>query len=152
MVYKWKNYKYSVPAEIVGNHFEKLEKTQGNLTSATVLESARPTDSPIHSLFEWDDTKAAEKYRLKQATQIICNLAVEIETDKKPIECRAFMEVTNEKNGKFVNVQSAFQCEESREIVLHRALQELAVFKQKYKNLKELAKVFDAIEDLENVI
>lgn len=145
MVYKWKNYKYSVPAEVVGKHFKKLEQKEGALTSQNVLESARSEKSPIHSLFEWDDTKAAEQYRLKQAAQIICNLTVEIETDDKPIECRAYMDVSEAKVGSFINVQSAFQSEESREVVLRRALNELSAFKTKYKNLLELQDVFDVI-------
>ena len=146
MVYKWKNYKYSVPAEIVGKHFQKLEKKEGTLTSQNVLESARSEKSPIHSLFEWDDTKAAEQYRLKQAAQLICNLTVEIETDDKPIECRAYMDVSEAKVGSFINVQSAFQSEESRDVVLRRALNELSAFKTKYKNLLELQDVFDVID------
>lgn len=146
MVYKWKNYKYSVPAEIVGKHFQKLEKKEGALTSQNVLESARSEKSPIHSLFEWDDTKAAEQYRLKQAAQLICNLTVEIETDDKPIECRAYMDVSEAKVGSFINVQSAFQSEESRDVVLRRALNELSAFKAKYKNLLELQDVFDVID------
>lgn len=146
MVYKWKNYKYSVPAEVVGKHFQKLEKKEGALTSQNVLESARSEKSPIHSLFEWDDTKAAEQYRLKQAAQLICNLTVEIETDDKPIECRAYMDVSEAKVGSFINVQSAFQSEESRDVVLRRALNELSAFKTKYKNLLELQDVFDVID------
>lgn len=146
MVYKWKNYKYSVPAEVVGKHFQKLEKKEGTLTSQNVLESARSEKSPIHSLFEWDDTKAAEQYRLKQAAQLICNLTVEIETDDKPIECRAYMDVSEAKVGSFINVQSAFQSEESRDVVLRRALNELSAFKAKYKNLMELKDVFDVID------
>lgn len=146
MVYKWKNYKYSVPAEVVGKHFQKLEKKEGALTSQNVLESARSEKSPIHSLFEWDDTKAAEQYRLKQAAQLICNLTVEIETDDRPIECRAYMDVSEAKVGSFINVQSAFQSEESRDVVLRRALNELSAFKTKYKNLLELQDVFNVID------
>lgn len=152
MVYKWKTYQYKVSADVVGKHFEELEKVTGNITSEIVLDSARNEDSPIHSLFEWDDSIAAEQYRLKQATTLICNLAVEIETDKKPIECRAFMEVTDQKVGTFMNVQSAFENHDTRQIVLDRAKRELTMFKQKYKNLNELAKVFDAIDEFEKAM
>ena len=148
MVYKWKTYGYSVPAKVVGKHFEKLEKKQGELTSQNVLDSARPEKSPIHSLFEWDDSKAAEQFRLKQASQLICNLSVEIETEDKPVEVRAYMDVSEAKVGSYLNVKSAFENKDTREIVLRRALNELIAFKAKYKNLMELQKVFDAIESL----
>jgi len=152
LVYKYKNYKYSIPAEVVGKHFEKLEKEEGSLTSKIVLDSARAEESPIHSLFEWDDSVAAEQYRLRQATQLICNLTVEVETEERPIECRAYMDVSEAKTGSFVNVKSAFQVEETRDIVLKRALNELIAFKTKYKNLLELQTVFEAIDTLEKVI
>lgn len=152
MVYKYKNIKYSVPAEVVGKHFEKLEETEGCLTSKNVLESARPEDSPIHNIFEWDDSVAAEQYRLVQATKLICNLTVEVETEDKPIECRAFMDVSEAKAGSFVNVQSAFQVEETRDIVLRRALNELIAFKTKYKNLMELKEVIEVIDTLTEAI
>lgn len=152
MVYKYKSIKYSVPAEVVGKHFEKLEKEEGCLTSKNVLDSARPEESPIHNIFEWDDSVAAEQYRLAQATKLICNLTVEIETEDKPIECRAFMDVSEAKVGSFVNVQSAFQVEETRDIVLRRALNELIAFKAKYKNLMELKEVIEVIDKLTEAI
>ena len=153
MVYKYKSIKYSVPAEVVGKHFEKLEKEEGCVTNKNVLDSARPVDSPIHNLFEWDNSVAAEQYRLVQATKLICNLTVEVETEDKPIECRAFVDVSEEsRTGSFINVNAAFRSEETREIVLKRALNELIAFKTKYKNLVELKRIFSAIEELKEVI
>jgi hypothetical protein len=44
-----------------------LERPAGEhsdeLTEEIVLEAARSPDSYLHSLFEWDDAKAARKYR-----------------------------------------------------------------------------------------
>lgn len=149
MVYKWKDYKYPIKAEVVGKHFEKVEKKYGELTSVNVLESARPEKSPIHSLFEWNDTQAAEKYRLEQASKLIVNLSVEVQTeDKKPLICRAFVNVSEKKNGSFINIESAFKSEETKDIVLKRALQELQAFEQKYKNLELFADLFSEIESL----
>ena len=42
-------------------------KTNRPVTPSMVLEAARAKDSPLHGLFVWDDTEAAEKYRLIQA-------------------------------------------------------------------------------------
>lgn len=43
----------------------------GDLRPADIVADARSTDSPLHELFEWDDTLAAELYRLSQATRIL---------------------------------------------------------------------------------
>lgn len=148
MVYKWNSYKYPVAAEVVGKHFEKVEKKYGELNSKNVLESARSEKSPIHSLFEWDDTQAAEKYRLEQASKLIVNLNIEVETgEAKPILCRAFVNVSEKKSGSFINIESAFQSEETKELVLKRALDELKAFEQKYKNLEILSDLFLEIDD-----
>lgn len=147
MVYSWNKQGYSISAEIVGKEFCKIEKQYGALTSENVLESAKSDDSPLHDIFEWDDTIAANKYRLYQATKLICNLKCEVATDEeKTFVVRAYLNVSENKKGSFVNVQSAFENPDSRKLVLERALQELESFKNKYMELSELASVFDAID------
>lgn len=149
MVYRWESYKYSVPAEVVGAEFEKIEKEHGKITSQFVLDSARDTDSPIHSMFEWDNAIAGEKYRLHQATTIILSLKVEKETEKKPKVLRAYYNVSEtEKKGSFINVDSAFSNPDTQEIILKRALREFQSFRNKYENLKEFAEVFEKFDEV----
>lgn len=147
--YEWDGVNYSVPADIVGKHFEKLEKENGTINRRLVLESAKPKDSPIHDLFEWDDTIAAENYRLTQARLLISNLNVVIEHEKaEPLEIRAYANISETKEGRFINIESAFKSEESKEIVIKRALQELKAFENKYKNLELFGELFNLIDNL----
>lgn len=39
-----------------------------------LVERARPNDSPIHHLFEWNDSVAGERYRLEQARLYIARV------------------------------------------------------------------------------
>jgi len=48
-----------------------LENERGELTPHAVLDDARDPSSPLHSQFDWDDTRAAEKYRVEQARRLI---------------------------------------------------------------------------------
>jgi hypothetical protein len=41
------------------------------LTPATLVTDARDPQSPLHTLFEWDNERAAEEYRLNQAREVI---------------------------------------------------------------------------------
>lgn len=41
------------------------------VTVETVLAEAEKLDSPLHAFFEWDDTKAAKKFRVMQAYALI---------------------------------------------------------------------------------
>ncbi len=45
----------------------KKLKRDGQLTASGILKMAENESSPLHSIFEWDDTKAAREYRLYQA-------------------------------------------------------------------------------------
>ena len=88
--YSWNiNGLYKVDANDVGKEFEKLGD---NLTPETVLNVARDENNVMHSMFEWNDEIAGEKYRKHQAAQMICSLRVEIIKDDKPTKkVRAFV-------------------------------------------------------------
>ncbi len=147
MVYSYKLYQYKVPAEVVGEEFEKIEKQYGKLTNELVLQSAESEDSPLHEIFEWDDAVAGHKWRLEQATKLIVNLTVEVESNNKPKAVRAYLNVSeDDRRGTFINVNSAFNNPDTREIVLKRALNELEMFKKKYSELSELSMVFAQID------
>lgn len=53
---------------------ELTRKASGNLTPSAVLAEARKKTSVLHRMFEWNDTKAAEKYRLFQARELIASV------------------------------------------------------------------------------
>ena len=149
MVYSWKLYSYKVPAETVGQEFEKIEKQYGKLTNDLVLQDAEDENSPLHELFEWDNEVAGHKYRLQQATQLIISLAIEPEETPKPKPVRAYYNVSSdEKKGSFINMKSAFSNPDTKDIILQRAKKELEAFKVKYQNLSELADVFEKIDEL----
>jgi hypothetical protein len=50
---------------------QEIYQERGRLTAHDVLEEARVPGHPLHSRFEWDDSVAAERYRLDQARQLI---------------------------------------------------------------------------------
>lgn len=145
MVYQWR-YSMKVPAQKAGQEIERIEKKYGAATPENVLEESRKENSVLHPLFEWDDEKAAEKYRLHQASVIICNLRVTEEGKKEAPAVRAFVNVSEEKKGSFMSVMKALEMKQTREVVLRRALMELREFEQKYKDLQELSDVIAAIE------
>lgn len=150
MVYSWKNYGYSVGADVVGKEFEAIESKYGEITSQYVLQEAADENNPMHELFEWDDTVAANKYRLHQASVLICNLAVEVEDniEEKKLITRAYVDISDSDKGSFINVVSAFKNPDSKTVVLQRAYNELAAFKAKYQNLSELALIINSIDEV----
>jgi hypothetical protein len=147
--YEYVGRKFGVSADIVGAEMEKIEKRDGEVTNRSLLEAGRPEDSALHGLFEWNDGKAAELYRLKQATDVITHIAIKV--DGKPEEpYRAYVNIKlsdgQTESGRFINVQSAMENEETRKIVLSAALAEMKRFSNKYAKYRELSEVFEAID------
>ena len=65
-----------VTPQVVGDTLQRIEKQNGVVTPASVVKIAEPKNAPLHPCFEWDDTKAAEKFRLDQARLIIRSVEV----------------------------------------------------------------------------
>ena len=53
-------------------------ETKGRITAHAVLDAARPESSPIHDCFDWNDSEAAEKWRLEQARELIRRVKIEL--------------------------------------------------------------------------
>lgn len=83
MNYKWKMASFArhVDIDAAMDEIRKAELVYGKITTESVLNIARDKSSALHGLFEWDDSKAAEKYRLQQAMTIINNIEVVIVSD-----------------------------------------------------------------------
>ena len=52
-------------------HVRSLESADGTITPDVVVADARRKDSPLHSLFEWDKSKAAAMHWIQQAREVI---------------------------------------------------------------------------------
>lgn len=148
MVYKPKN-KYSwgdgwhpkMDANVVGGVVEKIESEHGAVTKELLLEESRPEDSATHSMFEWDNDKAAEKWRLEQAKQTINALrVVYVKPDKEKVTVKAFVNVSDFSNkAVFRNVDIALRDEDMREIYLKRIRSELEAYIKRNQDFEELA-------------
>ncbi len=71
--------------ENVAERLLELERVNGRLAPADVVDAARDPESPLHSHFTWDDTEAAEKYRLSQARTLIRTVKLEITVRDVPL-------------------------------------------------------------------
>lgn len=156
-------YAYKVPAQTVGKVLESIEEKEGKVTTASFLEYSRPETSETHSMFEWDDKIAGEKYRLRQSAAIIGQIEVEIQYIDTPQEASeiqitpvpAFVNVAGKStraSATFVNVIAAHEDSALWKQVMQNALCELNSFKRKYARYKEFAKVISAIEELERSV
>lgn len=129
------------------NEIAKLN--DGILRPEDVIEYARNKNTELHSRFNWDDDEAAHLWRLHQARNLI-RIVVSYEKHSGKI-CRAWVSLSPDRDGSgggYRSMVTVLSNEEMRARLLSDAKEELEVFKEKYSVLKELAKVFEAIESL----
>lgn len=148
-----RGFNFKVPAQVVGDTIEELSK-HGAVTSQALLEVSRPEDAPTHNLFEWDDSVAAERYRLQQATVAINSIEITIvdESNGTAVQQAAFVNIVEKrvaKAGAFMPIEVAMSDDLMRDTMLRNAMNELKAFRKKYEQLSELTAIFDQIKKIE---
>lgn len=89
-----KGYRAKVPAKIVGPELLRLagDRGLGGLTPKEIVNAAKAKRSPIHRVFEWNDSVAGEHYRLQQARLLIGNLRIlVVYANREPLIHRVFV-------------------------------------------------------------
>ena len=115
----------------------------GKFTPMEVLEKAKDETTELHKCFEWNDSIAAEKYRLEQAKNIIRMLVYKKENKEQQVV--RYYAKTETKHVYQPTKQFLVQ-EDEYQGLLRRALAELESFKKKYHTLTELENIFEAME------
>lgn len=122
----------------------------GTLTPQLVLARARDESSPLHSHFTWDDSEAAERYRLDEARRLIVRVKVEIQTrpNEAPTRVRAFTSLMSDRmiGGGYRSTVTVLADMDQRSELLRTALAELQAFQRKYRHLSELTTVMHEID------
>ena len=137
---------YKVPADVAGEVCEQLQNSEAGLSPATLLEASRSESAPLHGEFEWNDSEAAEKYRLHQAAGLIRNLTiVSKRTDGSSVSDRAFV-VTPGGESKYTALSHALSREDLRDALLESARRDAKCFIAKYKRLAEVSGVTAAMQ------
>jgi hypothetical protein len=154
-------------AQAVGERLEAIRHSRQLLTPSVVLDDASNPGSPLHAFFEWDDTVAANRYRVDQAGHLIRSIQVTfvdveqapsrqielagVQSDQKSTAnpVRAFVSIrSDDGDPSYVSTMQAMSDPAMRTQVLKQAHDELAAVGRKYRELSELSQVFQAIESV----
>lgn len=145
MIYKWKISKYAMDAQAAGEELERIRSKYNSITPEIVVEESRSVDAVLHNCFEWNDAKAAEAYRARQAQALICNIVVEnVEDVGVEDSIRAFVHVQKD----YKPIETVVRVKDYRQEMLNNALKELKAFKDKYRALSELNEIFSCVDEL----
>lgn len=117
-----------------------LHDRHAGLTPGLVLETARDPGHVLHGQFEWDDTQAAERYRLDQARALIRSFKVVYrEDDQEQRRVRAYVSTVSEDGPVYRATEEVLSDDFSRQLLLRGLERELAALRRKYGHLEEFA-------------
>ena len=129
------------------NEIIAIEKKDG-LTAETLLEKAKDDNSSLHDFFEWDDTVAAEKWRLVQARNVINEVKILVDdTEMYAFESVRVNAVTEENSEReYKSIVEILGTSEYKSQLIERAIHEIQHWKKRYEEITELSPIFDSIK------
>lgn len=123
----------------------------GELLAVDVVDAARPENSVLHGQFDWDDSEAAEKWRLHQARNLIRVTVEYVGPKERQVPARVFVSLTPDRRGdggKYRLLASVMSNREYRKQLIADAKDDMEHFKKKYAELRELESVFRAMREV----
>lgn len=151
MKYTWSNVWYKQDANKVGKELESI-KDIGELTNKEILEYAeKHRDTELAKCFEWDNEIAGKKYRLKQATDILCSISIVIDENKEPVEKTRVYVSTKSKDDEqrtFKKLVDVLDDDEEYKALVQKARKELDNCQEKYRSIIKLQDLKDIIFDI----
>ena len=135
----------------IKEELEEIRKDNGGLLDPVlVVEYARDQRTLLHNKFEWDDSIAGEQYRIWQARQIIRLELTVINKQNNGDPIRTYVSLIADRKSEnekgYRSLIDVLSDEEMRSQLLEEAKRDMDIFKRKYRMLKELSEVFEAMD------
>lgn len=140
-------------ARQIQQELEGIASRNGNeLRAEDVVEYARThTSSALHSKFTWNVKEASYEYWLWQARQII-RLTIRVQPRITPdAPTRVYVSLVNDREkpgGGYRRLLDVLADPAMRRDLMAQALRELEVWRAKYREVKELSAIFDAMDQI----
>lgn len=123
----------------------KAESADGLLYAPMVVDWARShPDSALHKSLEWNDTRAAQEYRIQQVRQLI-RVHVIAEDGAPQLVSLTF---DRKQNGGYRAVDDVLKNRDLSDIMLKDALDELTRIQTKYQRVQQLTGVWREVEKI----
>lgn len=133
---------------------ERLEQIRlangGILRPADVVQDAAAEDSPLHELFEWNDSEAAAAYRLAQARSVIRNVTYELRIGEAVRTTVAYVRDPDADHGEqgYRSVEDLISEEEAAHRALVEEFRRVAALLARARNLAAVLGLEGEVDDI----
>ncbi len=136
---------FKVDPEEAWAEIQKIRVSSGGLASPEdIVAAAKSKDSPIHSAFEWNNQKAAHKFRLQQARSLVGYFNLVFEDGAKG---PAMVSVKIADKRGYLPTEEATERHDLRAQVLKEAIAQLLAVQNRFRTLGELDAMFQVIRE-----
>jgi hypothetical protein len=148
--------RFKTDAEVAHKEVERIRKANGgDVDPEAIVQAAKAKRNPLHNEFEWDDKVAAHEYRLHRGRVLLSSIVVirdDVVSDRPQRVYHHVKKKSEHPEEKPKRVyRTAEQClqdDDTRAELLGRALKELISFRNRYRDLQELAVVLRGIDQI----
>lgn len=130
----------------IQGELEAIRKSnRGVLLPEQVVKFAKNSNTALHSRFDWSDRKAAHKYRLWQAREVINVYVTVLEADTEPV--KVYVSLYNDRKregGGYRALRNVMRNPKYRQQLFEQAEFEMQIFRQRYQRLLRLRPIFEA--------
>ena len=141
-------------AQVIGEELDRINNKYGEIRPQTVVDESRDDDAVLHPEFEWCDPVAAETYRREQARKLLRAIFV-VEEDRPKTRAFECVKVVREEAEEPRREERVFRTREeimadpdARAELMARAIRDAVAFRHRFAELSELAKIFEAIDQV----
>ena len=129
--------------QVIGELLAKLaDASGGELAPRNVVDAARAKNHPLHPHFEWNDSLAAEAYRLDQARNLI--RIVRVEDDKaEDGTAPAFISINDGDGRAYRKVEEVKRSVDLQLALLKQARRDLDAWQRRYREIVDVCKIVD---------
>lgn len=126
-------------------------KQSGSITPEEVLEDAKNKTSPLHGYFEWDDSLAAEKWRVTQANYLLRSIEIVVtRSDGTEMQVRQYYSIIEEteqgQTQSYYMLGVVLNDAEKRAAVIADAFREVENWRLRYEQYSEFNEICGVIK------
>lgn len=133
-------------ARALGLTLERIRSKRGRWSARALVDAARPKASPVHGLFEWNNSVAAERFRFAQARDHIEHLTVVVVTERAETVMPVAFSLG--RGDGYTASETVLSSTELRGQLLAQALASAEAWRLRYQYIHELATVFAALDEV----
>lgn len=126
------------------SELQRIHDRDGMLVPDAVVNEAADPASPLHEQFTWDDSEAADKWRLTEARTLIRKAKIKIVKDPDTIvNVRAYVSVNHDGQRGYMRTEQALEVHKDQ--VFEQAIRDVAALRRRYQSLVEFDEVLRAV-------